>query len=118
MVMDSKALEEHWNRVLADEDLDVIEKGNCILSEYIFLSNGRAVRLARAEAWLSKYTPEKLEKIRKGAHRGSPNDMHKRAIELYVKNKSVRKAADALNKEGHQIRFQGVAKILNRYLGE
>lgn len=118
MVTDARALEAHWNRVLEEENLGVIESGRCILSEYIFLSNGRAVRLAKAEAWLSEFSPQKLEKIRKGPNKGAPNFMHKRVVELYIRHRSTRRVATTLLSEGYSIGFQGVAKILLRYLGD
>lgn len=114
----SRELVRHWNEVLCHENLGLIESNNKIFPETIIM-NYRMIQLREcAREWVNNFDESKLEKIRWGENRGSPNYMHRRVIELLSDGLSTRDISNQLERDSIKIGFQGVARIINRYLGK
>lgn len=114
----SRDIVRHWNEVLCQENLGLIESNNKIFPETIVM-NYKMIQLRDcAREWVNNFDDSKLEKIRWGEHRGSPNYMHRRVIELFSEGFSTRDISSQLEKDSIKIGFQGVARIINRYLGK
>lgn len=111
-------LVRQWNQRLCDENLGLIESSNRIFPETIVM-NYRMIQMRdRAREWVNSFDDSKLEKIRWGDLRGTPNFMHRRVIELFSEGNSTRDISNQLHSDDIRIGFQGVARIINRYLGQ
>lgn len=121
--MVEKDVLKYWNSILSNDGLALIEDNNQVFPEVIDssenpLEHNTFKKRAMAIAWLLLFKESKLEKVRYGEKRGQPNFTHKRIIEFYAKGLSTRKISTKLQGENVLIGYQGVARIIVRYLGE
>lgn len=112
-----KDLVRQWNERLCEDNLGLIESSNRIFPETIVM-NYRMIQLRdKAREWVNSFDDSKLETIRYGELRGTPNFMHRRVIELFSEGNSTRDISKQLGKFNIKIEFQGIARIINRYVG-
>ncbi len=113
----NRDLLKHWNKILCRENLGLIESNQQIFPEKIVMDYRMIQLRSKAAEWLESFDSSKLEKIRYGETKGTPNYMHRRVIELFSQGQSAREISRSLEKDSIKIGFQGIARIINRYLG-
>lgn len=114
----NRELLQKWNAILCEENLGLIESNNKIFPETIIMNHRMILLRDTAREWVNNFDESRLEKIRWGEHRGSPNYLHRRVIELFADGLSTRDISNQLEVDSIKIGFQGVARIINRYLGK